>query len=74
MKFGQLIGYNMRNIFLEKSYTNIVEKLIKNWAYLWNNKSEVLHSFVQYTAFNACQAEDYPHILKFSRRPFAFTS
>ena len=21
MKFGQLIGYNMRNIFLEKSYT-----------------------------------------------------
>ena len=22
MKFGQLIGYNMRNIFLEKSYTN----------------------------------------------------
>ena len=22
MKFGQLIEYNMRNIFLEKSYTN----------------------------------------------------
>ena len=21
MKFGQLMGYNMRNIFLEKSYT-----------------------------------------------------
>ena len=27
MKFGQLIEYNMRNIFLEKSYTNMVEKL-----------------------------------------------
>ena len=29
MKFGQLIEYNMRNIFLEKSYIkqNVVEKL-----------------------------------------------
>ena len=28
MKFGQLIAYNMKNIFLEKSYTNrLVEKL-----------------------------------------------
>ena len=27
MKFGQLIEYNMRNIFLEKSYKNVVEKL-----------------------------------------------
>ena len=27
MKFGQLIEYNMRNIFLEKSYTNVTEKL-----------------------------------------------
>ena len=31
MKFGQLIECNMRNIFLEKSYTkyqNMVEKLV----------------------------------------------
>ena len=27
MKFGQLIEYKMRNIFLEKSDTNVVEKL-----------------------------------------------
>ena len=27
MKFGQLIEYNNRNIFLEKSCTNVVEKL-----------------------------------------------
>ena len=27
MKFGQLIEYNKRNIFLEKSCTNVVEKL-----------------------------------------------
>ena len=27
MKFGQLMEYNMRNIFVEKSYTNVLEKL-----------------------------------------------
>ena len=38
MKFGQLIEYNMKNIFL------VVEKLVpdpflktENWAYLWIN-------------------------------------
>ena len=28
MKFGQLLECNIRNIFLEKSYSNIVEKLV----------------------------------------------
>ena len=28
MKFGQLIEYNMRNIFVEKSYTNCAEETI----------------------------------------------
>ena len=28
MKIGQLTEYKMRNIFLEKSYTNVVEKLL----------------------------------------------
>ena len=28
MKFGQLIEYNMRNIFLEKSYTKCGGKII----------------------------------------------
>ena len=27
MKFGQLLEYNMRNIFVEKSAQNMVEKL-----------------------------------------------
>ena len=43
MKFCQLIEYNLRNIFLEKSQ-NVVEKLFpdtflenQNWAYLWIN-------------------------------------
>ena len=44
MKFGQLIECNMRNIFLEKSYTKcggetIPRPISKNqdWAYLWIN-------------------------------------
>ena len=44
MKFGQLIAYNLRNIFLEKSYTKCGGETIsrpffknQNWAYLWIN-------------------------------------
>ena len=45
MKFGQLIEYNMRNIFLEKLYTKCgretspLDPFLKNdnWAYLWIN-------------------------------------
>ena len=43
MKFGQLIEYNMRNIFKNPTQ-NALEKLfpdpylkIQNWAYLWIN-------------------------------------
>ena len=42
MKFGQLIEYNMRNIFVEKSYTKCAGETIpgslsknQNLAYLW---------------------------------------
>ena len=45
LKFGQLIEYNMRNIFIEKHTQNVVEKLFRdpflknhNWAYLWINR------------------------------------
>ena len=44
IKFGQLIEYNMRNIFSWKKTQNVVEKLLpdpflknQNWAYLWIN-------------------------------------
>ena len=45
MKFGQLIKYNMRNIFLEKSYakfsgkTECPDSFLKNqnWDHLWIN-------------------------------------
>ena len=41
--------YNLGNIFLEKSYANVVEKLVpnffiknQNWAYLWINSLKSL--------------------------------
>ena len=44
VKFGQLIAYNIRNIFLENHKQNVLEKLFadpylknQNWAYLWIN-------------------------------------
>ena len=41
MKFGQLIEYNTRNIFVEKSYTNSAgEKLFPD-PYLKNKKLSI---------------------------------
>ena len=74
MKFGQLIEYNMRNIFLEKSYTKCGEEtihshflIVQHWAYLRIN------SLKFYTVLYS-QAEDCRNILKISCRPLAFTS
>ena len=42
MKFDQLIEYNMKNIFVENSYTKWAGEIIprpflknQNWAYFW---------------------------------------
>ena len=77
MIFDQLIEYNMKNIFLEKSYTNVVEKLVPdlflenlNWAYLWINNSSKFPQFV----FIVLRVEAYQNTLKLSYRPLAFTS
>ena len=47
MKFGQLIEYNTRNIFVQKPYKIVVEKLFldpylknQNWVYLWINSAK----------------------------------
>ena len=47
MKFGQLLECNMRNIFLEKSYTNCGREIIpdsflenQDCAYLWINNQK----------------------------------
>ena len=79
MKFAQVIEYNIRNIFLEKSCANVLEKLVldlflknQNWAYLWINSLKfrsVCSLFLLYVQF-----EDYQNILKLRFWPLAFTS
>ena len=68
VNFRQLIEYNMRNIFLEKSYTthNVVEKLIsdpfiknENWAYLRINSLKCYKFF-----FLVCQSRGVPKYIK----------
>ena len=51
MKFGQLKEYNMRNIFLEKSYTNVVEKLVPDCFWKIKNghiSGSIVQSFTQF--------------------------
>ena len=77
MKFGLLIEYNMRNIFLNNSYTKCgaettprpFSKKIK----IEHLSRSIAQSFMQ-IFFIACQIEDYRSILKLSCRPLAFTS
>ena len=55
MKFGQLIEYNMRNIFLKNHTQNVLEKLFPDpypkyeiRAYIWINSVKF------YTVFSYC--------------------
>ena len=72
MKIGQLIEYNMRNIFLTKSYTKcggvLPDLFLKYqiWAYLWINSLPV--------DFIICQVQCFRNTLKLSCKPLAFTS
>ena len=72
MKFGQLIKDNMRNIFVEKSYTKCAGETIPS-AYLYQ-QCEVLNSlFVLYANLRAIerqwnQAAD--HLLLPNLNPF----
>ena len=75
MKCGQLIEYNTRNIFLEKSYPNcggnlFSEPFLKNQN--WANSGSIV-CFIK-SVFVLCQVEDYRNILKLSFWPLAFTS
>ena len=67
MKFGQLISYNMRNIFFEKSYTKCGRETIPRF---FSKKSKLRIFLVLFV----CQVEYYRKGLKLSCRPFAFTS
>ena len=78
MKFGQLTEYNMRNIFLEKSYakyvsyTNCSQTLFLkiNIEYI---SRPIVYSFIQFV-FIVCKVVGYQNLLKLSCRPLAFIS
>ena len=75
-KFGLLTEYNVRDIFLEKSYTKCGGKTIlgpslkiKKWTCLWIN------SLKFYTVcFIVYQVQGHVKTLKLGFRPLAFTS
>ena len=76
MKFGQLIEYNMKNIFLEKSYTKCGGEIIprrfskSKLGVSLDEYSKVLYSLSLLYA----KLKDSCNILKLSCRPLAFTS
>ena len=61
MRFGQLIQYNIRNIFPKK-------KIHEKWRNLWSN------SLIFCTVFLICKVEGYRSTLKISCRPIVFTT
>ena len=72
IKFGQLIEYNMRNIFLEKSYTKCGRKTISR-PFSKKSKLSFILKFYIFVSI-VCQVEDYRKCLKLSCIPLAFTS
>ena len=68
-KFDQLIEYNMRNIFLEKSYTKCGGETN---AKLDHISGSIVPSFMQFV-FIVCQVDGYQNILRLSYRPLALT-
>ena len=77
MKFGQLIKYNMRNIFLEKTvdkmwWRNFSQTLFQKIKIGHTSESIVLNS-IQFI-FIVYQIGDYQNKLKLSSRPLAFAS
>ena len=85
MKTGELLEYNLRNIFLEKSHTKCGGETIPR---LFSKKSKLSMSLNRYSKRQiylyiylfiyfvsiVCQVEDYRKWLKLSCRPPGFTS
>ena len=75
MKFGQLIAYNMRKIFVQKSYIEFGRETSPG---LFTEKLSLSISLGQWNLIQfvliACQDEGYRNILKLSCRLLAFTS
>ena len=77
MKYGQVLEYNMSNIFPEKSYTkcggDTFRRPFSKKLKLRISLGSVALLFIWFVLI-VCQVEDYQNILKLSCRPFAFTS
>ena len=76
MKFGHLVEYYMRNIFLEKPYIKCGEKLVLDLFLkieIEHISGSTLWSFTQFV-FIVCQVKDYRNILKLRCRALAFIS
>ena len=77
MKFGQLIEYNVRKIFLEKSYTKCggeaIPRPVSKKPKLSMSLDQQSKSFIKFV-FIVCQVEDYLNVLKLRCRPLAFAS
>ena len=76
MQFCYLIKYNIRNIFLTKSYTKCGGETILRPFFKISKLSisgSRVQSFIQF-AFIVCQVEGYRNILKLSLQTIAFTS
>ena len=66
----------MKNIFLEKSFTKVVEKLLPD-PFLKNqieHISESISKSLMQFVYIVFQVEGYQNILKLNCRPLAFTS
>ena len=77
MKFGPLINYDLRNIFLETSCTECRGETIRRAFFKKSKLSISLDvSILKFNTFFfiVCQVEDYRNWLKLSCRPLAFTS
>ena len=76
MKLGQLIGYNMRNIFLGNSHTKYGGEVIPRLFYKNSKLSISLDQWSKILQFVCilCQVVGYGNILKLSCRPLAFNS
>ena len=69
MKFGQLVKYNMKNIFLEKLFTKCGgETITRPFSKIENISESIAKSYMQFV-YIVCQVESCQN-----SRPLAFTS
>ena len=71
MKFGQLIEYIMRNIFLENSYTKCDTEIIFLKIKIEHISGSTVESFIQFV-FNGCQSRGISKFIETKVEPTCF--